>query len=208
MIVLQTRIPTAEASPSRNPSPGILSMLPYRSGHLCKAVVLLHFSTIFLCFGSGMFLPDPGSIFSIPDPGSKRSRIRIIRISVFLTKKIVSNLSGSGMFIPDPDIFPIPDPGVKKHRIPIRNTAIFVRFFAYHFLELKDKIKGRPNSLNFFYLNTANPCVSGSATLLVTSKMFFICRTESNRKRRHSADTEAATNKTFKSVAEQVILTP
>jgi hypothetical protein len=31
--------------------------------------------TRYLCFGSGMFIPDPD--FSIPDPGSKRFRIQI-----------------------------------------------------------------------------------------------------------------------------------
>jgi E3 ubiquitin-protein ligase TRIP12 len=33
------------------------------------------------CCGSGMFIPDPN--FSIPDPGSKRSRIRIKEFKFF-----------------------------------------------------------------------------------------------------------------------------
>ncbi len=79
----------------------------------------------YLCFGtqccwSGMFIPDPGSellnpgsrVKKIPDPGS---RFRIHIKEVFLTQKIVSELSEiwSGMFIPDQDLdfLPILDPG-------------------------------------------------------------------------------------------------
>ncbi len=54
-----------------------------------------------------MFIPDPGSEFDIPDPGSASESLRI------LTKKIVSKISEkwSELFIPDPDTnFFIPDP--------------------------------------------------------------------------------------------------
>jgi hypothetical protein len=40
-----------------------------------------------------MFIPDPGSEFSIQDQGSKRFRIWIRIIEVFLTQKTVSKLS-------------------------------------------------------------------------------------------------------------------
>jgi hypothetical protein len=71
----------------------------------------------------------------IPDPGSKRSRIRpASKNLVFLTQKIVFKLSEicSGMFIPDPDLdFSLPGSqiqGVKKaldceSRIQISNTV-------------------------------------------------------------------------------------
>jgi hypothetical protein len=72
-----------------------------------------------------MFIPDPN--FSIPDPGSKRSRIRIYikRIRVFLTSKklllsfgnsIWDDHPGSGFFfIRDPGS---PDAGAKKASDP------------------------------------------------------------------------------------------
>jgi hypothetical protein len=51
--------------------------------------------------GSGAFLTlDPG--WKISDPGKN--------VSIF-NPKTVSKLSGSGMFIPDPDSFSIPDAG-------------------------------------------------------------------------------------------------
>ncbi len=81
------------------------------------------------------------SNFSIPDPRSKRSRIRIKLLNIFATQKTVSMLSEkwSGMFVPDPEFFPypgfgyrirIPDPEVKKNRIRIRNTDSFFKLFG------------------------------------------------------------------------------
>ncbi len=71
------------------------------------------------CCKSERFVPDPN--FSIPDPGSKRFRIRVKDSSIFIPK-IVSKLSEiwSGMFIPDPGswILPIQDRGSKRQRIP------------------------------------------------------------------------------------------
>ncbi len=59
-----------------------------------------------------MFIPDPRSEFSIPDPDPRQG------IKVFLTQTIFSTLSEiwSGMIIPDPDLYflPILDPEVKK----------------------------------------------------------------------------------------------
>jgi hypothetical protein len=78
----------------------------------------------------------PGSLkpnFSITDPGSKRSRIRIRikEFKYFLSQKIVSKLSGiwSGIVHPGSGFFPIPDrdPGVQKStgsRIRIRNIGL------------------------------------------------------------------------------------
>jgi hypothetical protein len=77
-------------------------------------------------------IPDPN--FSIPDPGSKRFRIpdpdQHRRIQVFLAEKFVSDLweTGSGMFIPDPDLDFFTYPGSRGQkgtgsRIRIRNTG-------------------------------------------------------------------------------------
>jgi len=78
---------------------------------------------------------DPGCLSRIPDPLSKRFRIRIrikeFKYFHFLTLKTVSKLSEklSGMFIPDPDFFliPDPDPGVKKAPDPISATLLAIR---------------------------------------------------------------------------------
>jgi hypothetical protein len=77
-----------------------------------------------------MFIPDPKSDFSIPDPRSRVNRIsgswvriRIKEFKYFEPTKIVSKLSGkydpecsSRMPDPDLDFYPsrIPDPGAKK----------------------------------------------------------------------------------------------
>ncbi len=79
-----------------------------------------------------MFIQDPN--FSIPDPGSRVKKIPDPhqRITVFLTQKIVSNLSEiwSRMFISNPDLdfcyrYPswIPDQGVKKASVPRFGSA-------------------------------------------------------------------------------------
>ncbi len=73
-------------------------------------------------------IPDSGSKFFHPGPGSARKNISN------LTQKIVSKLSEicSGLFIPDPDpgfwFFTHPRfriQGSKRHRIRIRNTAYY-----------------------------------------------------------------------------------
>jgi hypothetical protein len=98
-----------------------------------------------LCCGSGIFIPDPGSEFfhpvpgSLLDPGSKRFpdpesgfASASKNLSIF-TQKIVSKISEklSGMFVPDPDLdffYPsqIPDPGVKKAPDPGSGSATLV----------------------------------------------------------------------------------
>jgi hypothetical protein len=73
-----------------------------------------------------MFISDLGSDFSIPDPdpGLKRSRIRIrIKSSYYVLKNKIRdvNPTSESVFCPSR----IQDPGVKKHRIPDpdRSTA-------------------------------------------------------------------------------------
>jgi hypothetical protein len=59
------------------------------------------------CCGSGMFIPHPHPNFSIPDPGLKRSRIRIKNLSFFKPKKLFLSSRkydpGCSSRIPDPD---------------------------------------------------------------------------------------------------------
>jgi hypothetical protein len=68
--------------------------------------------------GCSYRIPDPN--FSIPDPGSKRSRIRI-RIKEFKYFNPEKCFQVRGKFTrdvhPDPDFLPIPDPGAKNHLI-------------------------------------------------------------------------------------------
>ncbi len=72
---------------------------------------------------------DPGCLFRIPDPGSKRFRIRIKEFKYFNPKRPRKYDPGcsSRIRIPDPDLFfypsRIPDPGVKKAPDPGSGSA-------------------------------------------------------------------------------------
>jgi hypothetical protein len=85
-----------------------------------------------------MIIPDTGSDFSIPDLGSRVTKISDPgsgSASKNLTIKAVSKPLGKMiwyvlLFIPDPDFFPsrIPDPGVKKSPDPEHWLVRYVPF--------------------------------------------------------------------------------
>ncbi len=125
----------------------------YRAKHLNKKSELVSQNYFCLkginkalqqCCGYGIFIPDPGSEFSILDLGLKifwfLDPDPHQRIEVFLTPQIFSMLSEiwSGMFIPDPvlDFLPIPDPGVIKAPDPGFATllrSVSTKFFSFPF---------------------------------------------------------------------------
>ncbi len=76
------------------------------------------------CWGSRMFIPEPDPNCFIPDPGSKRSQIRIKEFRYFQPKNLFSKLSEipvwSGFFSYPGSLIQ----GSKKHRMLIRNTVI------------------------------------------------------------------------------------
>ncbi len=80
----------------------------------------------------------PDLNFFIPDPGSRRSRIRIPDtqklIQVFFAQKTVSKLSEkwSSMFIPVPDFPPSRIQWSKKHRIPDPDPQHWMKLTYFH----------------------------------------------------------------------------
>ncbi len=91
------------------------SIAPYYKFHVLYG--RYYKCTLNRCCGSGMFIPDPGLIFSIPDPGSRVKKIpdpgseskNISTGTIKLTKKTVCKLSEIlyVMFIPEADGSPI-----------------------------------------------------------------------------------------------------
>ncbi len=112
-------------------------------------------------------IQDPNFSILVPDPGSKRSRLRI-RIKAFLTQTTAFKLSDkwSGMFILDPGsgFFPLPDPGPKKQGFGSGSALIWVAGSGSAFkLQIRIRIqegKNVPHTVNreksriFMFLST------------------------------------------------------